>query len=371
MAAEIKIFLNNEAATDEQLGLFGEIRVDQAIGMAAEAELHMAISTDDNGVWSGIEEDFAQPFSRIRIEVKVGEEEDFIALIDGPVIAQRFELSASPDESKLVLVVQDDSVLMNQTEEVVLYEDKTADEVAEIIFTDFGLEYQIDPTLDPAAPLKRAIVQRGTAMQLLRELGRRYGMFVYVVPGDEPGVSIGRFVKPTFEESEFPEILLMGQDRNVATFSAQFDALRPLTAKAGSVGITDKTEVYSETTESDLDLLGEESAHAIVAPAQPTMLARTREEAGDLDEATLAAVNLSSFAYSASAEVDTESYAAVLEPYKVVSVAGAGGYLSGDYLISRVTHLIDDGGYKQQLNLRRNARSAGSGALDSFLAGIF
>lgn len=370
MAAELRIYLNNTAATGEQLALFGDIRVDQAIGMAAEAELDVLISVDDSGVWSSIEEDFTQPFSRIRVEVKVVDDGEFVALIDGPIIAQRFELSSSPEESKLVLVVQDDSVLLNQTEEIALFEDKTADEIADTLFSDFGLDSDVDPVPDPAAPLTRAIVQRGTAMQLLRDLARRHGMFVYVLPGDEPGVSIGRFVKPVFEASEFPEIVLMGQDRNVSSFNAQFDALRPITANAGSVGATDKTDIYSEASASDLGLLGDEATHDIIAPAQPTILARTREEAGDMDQATLAAVNLSSFAYSANAEIDVESYAAVLEPYKVITVAGAGGYLSGDYLISRVTHLIANNGYKQKFNLRRNARSAGTSAVGGLLGGI-
>jgi hypothetical protein len=44
----------------------------------------------------------------------------------------------------------------------------------------------------------------------------------------------------------------------------------------------------------------------------------------------------------------------------VVRVAGVGGFLSGDYLISRVTHLLGDESYRQQFSLRRNARSAGA-----------
>ena len=64
-----------------------------------------------------------------------------------------------------------------------------------------------------------------------------------------------------------------------------------------------------------------------------------------------------------------DSYAGVLLPHRVVSVAGAGGYLSGDWLISHVTHTITDASYKQSVGLRRNARSAGgSGGLSG---GVF
>jgi hypothetical protein len=168
MSAELRIYLNNTAATEEQLALFGDIRVDQAIGMAAEAELDVMLSMDDSGVWSSMEEDFTQPFSRIRIEVKVGEDGEFIPLIDGPIVAQRFELSSSPEDGKLVLVVQDDSVLLNQTEEIEVFDDMTASEVAESIFSDFGFEPEVDDTPDPGSALPRVIVQRGTAMQLFQ-----------------------------------------------------------------------------------------------------------------------------------------------------------------------------------------------------------
>lgn len=359
--AEYRLFLNDEPASEEQLERIGSIRVDQAIGMATEAELHLLVETDEEGVWDGMDEDFAQPFQRVRVEVGLDDGE-FVPLIDGPIVAQRFELSSAPAESEMILVVQDDSVLLNMEEEIALFEDMAAHEIAEQLFDDFGLEPDVEEVVEVGSALVRAVVQRGSAMQLLRELARRHGMFVYVRPGAEAGTSVGVFRRPNLAPSELPELLLMGEDRNVEKFSAEFDALKPMKARADSVSITDKEPLTSETETPDVEPLGDETAHAVIAPAPPTRLARTREEQSDLDEATFAAVNLSSFAFSASAELSADSYAGVLQPYVVISVAGAGGVLSGNYLISRVTHTLDDTGYKQQVNLRRNARSAGSTA---------
>jgi hypothetical protein len=360
-SAEYRLYLDDEAASDEQLDRFGTIRVDQAIGMAAEAELHLMLEVDEEGNWDGMDEDFAQPFARVRIEVSV-DEGDFVPLIDGPIVAQRFELSAAPAESEMILVVQDDGVLMNQKEEIALFEDMGAHEIAEQLFDDFGLEPDVEEVPDAGSALVRAVVQRGSAMQLLRELARRHGMFVYVRPGAEIGTSVGVFRRPNLAPSELPELLLMGEDRNVEKFSAEFDALKPMTARADAVSITDKEPLTSEILAPTVLALGDETAHVTVEPAPATRLTRTREEQSDLDEAVTAAVNLSSFAYSASAEVSAEGYAGVLQPYLVIGVAGAGGVLSGNYLISRVTHVLEDGGYRQQVNLRRNARSTGSTA---------
>ena len=148
-------------------------------------------------------------------------------------------------------------------------------------------------------------------------------------------------------------------------------ATRPLTATVYSVGATDKTVIGSTLDTPDIEALGDEAAHDVLAPAR-TLLARTREEQSDLDEAVFAAVNLSSFAYSAAGEVTADGYAGVMQPYQVLTVVGVGGYLSGDYLISRVSHVLTDDDYRQQFELKRNARSAGSGATDGgLLGGIF
>jgi len=269
----------------------------------------------------------------------------------------------------MTLVVQDDSMRLNLDETVTLFEDKRADEIAAQLFDEFGLEADVDPTPDAGSALARFTVQRGTAMQLLKDLARRHGMFVYVRPGNEPGASVGVFKYPTFERGDLPELLLLGAERNVARFSADFDAMRPVAATAYSVGAGGKTVIGSTLDKPDVETLGDEAAHEIVTPGR-TLLARTREEQSDLDEAVFAAVNSSTFAYTASTEVVADTYKGVLAPYRVVSVAGVGDSLSGDYLISRVTHVLTDESYSQQVELKRNARSAAGGALAGLLGGI-
>ena len=357
--AAIRIYLNDAPASEEQLDLFREIRVDQAIGVAAEAELEIDLTLDDQGQWSVIEDEFAQPFQRIRVEVKLGEGA-FTALIDGPIISQRFELGAGPGDSALTLVVHDDSVLLNQAEEVALFEDKPVHEIAESLISAGGLEPDVQTVTDAGAAQTRYVVQRGTAMQLLRDLARRHGMFVYVRPGDLPGKSVCVFAHPALTPSGASGLLLIGEERNIHKFSVQLDALQPLSTRAGGVRISDKSLLTSAATASSLQALGSDNVHDVLLPTAVSLLSRTREEQNDLDAATTAAVDLSGFAYTATAEIDANDYDQALSPHQIISVAGPGGFLGGDYLISRVHHVINDGGYVQSLTLKRNARSAGA-----------
>lgn len=358
--ATFRLFFDNAPADQERLDRFAEIRVSQAIGMAAEAELELPIGTDLDGAWSGFDDDLTDPFRRVRVEVQLGDGE-FVALIDGPVIGTRYQLSAEPEESRLMLIVQDDSVLLNRDEKVALFEDMASHEIAEQLYAEHGLEAEVDATPAAGAALTRVVVQRGTNMQLIKQLARRHGMFAYVRPGDSPGVSVGVFQRPRLAAGDLPELLLLGPERNVDEFEMAFDALKPTSAAAAGVRIVDKETLSAETSSADLRALGDESAHDVLTAPAATLLARTREEQADLDAATSATVDLSAWAYSARGAVDVDRYAAVLSPHRVVRVAGAGPVLSGEYLVSQVTHVITDATYRQQFSLRRNARSAGGG----------
>lgn len=367
--AEYRVYFDNAPASAEQLAQFTEIRIDQGIDIATEAELDLPVGTDVAGLWPGIEEDFAQPFTRVRIEVKVADA-DFMPLIDGPIVGNRYEMKSAPNQSTMTLVVQDDSVQLNRDEKVALFEDMATQDIVSSLFLDAGLTADVDDAPDAGAALQRVVVQRGTSMQLLRELARRHGMFAYVKPGEAPGLSVGMFKRPQFDAADLPEILLVGDKRNVARFSAEFDALRPIKARAGSVSLADRSVLTSSTDAANTMPLGDVPAHDLTQPAV-MLLTRTREEQADLDAATAATVELSSWAYAANGELDADSYEGVMQPYQLVRVRGIGGYLSGDYLIGRVKHVLTDSAYRQQFSLHRNARSAGGAGGGGLLSGVF
>ncbi|MEP7300225.1 MAG: hypothetical protein ABI699_01755 [Caldimonas sp.] len=367
-SAEFRLYVDNVPASADQLASFSKIRVEQAVGMATAAELELSLIPDDDGVWSGFDEAAAQPFARVRIEIKV-DDADFVALLDGPVVGQRFELDATPDASRLVVIAHDDSVLLDRDEKVVVFENLALADLVKNLIEEPGLSARVAAGLpDAASAVDRFIVQRGTNMQTLRTLARRFGMFVYVEPGPSPGQSVGVFEAAAARDEGLPEIVLLGADRNIATFSAEFDALRPQFAKAGAVRAIDKEQLAASAASASEQPLGDEAAHTIVAPAT-TLLSLTREEQSDLDAATAAVVDVSSWAFSARGEVDADLYPGVLRPYRKLTVTGVGPQLSGDYMIARVLHEIDDGGYRQSFSLSRNARSAGGGG--GPLSGVF
>lgn len=368
--SEFRLYVDNRPASAEQLAGFSSIRVEQAVGMAAAAELQMPLVPDDAGVWAGFDEPAAQPFARVRIDIKVGDG-DFVALLDGPVVGQRFELDTTPDRSHLTIVAHDDSVLLDRDEKVAVHENEPMPALVRSLIEEPGLDARVDGSLpDPASAVDRFFVQRGTNMQALRSLARRFGMFVYVEPGDTPGRSVGVFEPATAHDDGLPQLVLLGADRNIASFSVEFDALRPQAARAGTVRAIDREEIQGEAGSAGEAALGATAAHSLVTPAR-TLLRDTREEQADLDAEASGLADASSWAYVARGELDADLYAGVLRPHRKLTVTGIGPTLSGDYLIARVLHEISDQGYRQSFALARNALSAGGGGGGNPLSGVF
>jgi phage protein D len=366
--AKLRMFLDNAPASEEQLAVFGAIRIEQGIGMATEAQVDVPAGTDEGGTWQYFEDAFVQPFARLRVEVAV-DGADYVPLIDGPVVAQRFQLEATPEASRITLVVHDDSVLLNRDEAVVVFEDRSPSEIAEQIFAEAGFEPRVDAVPAAGSALTRYAVQRGTPMQMLRRLARDHGMFVYVEPGASAGTSVGVFQRPQAQDDELPDLVLRGAERNIGRFAAEFDALRPQAPQAASVLAGDRSIVGAQSPTAPGTPLGAEAVHSVLTPAV-TLLTRTREEQADIDAATAGAADLSSWAWTAQGEVHADGYAGVLRPHRKVTVRGVGGHLSGEYLISRVAHEIRDAGYSQQFSLTRNARGAGAAAAPGLPGGV-
>src|SRR5258708_1180602 len=155
---QFRLFFDNVQVEQAQIDQFTEIRADQAIGLAAEAELDLPVSTDDSGAWSGQDTDFPVPFPPSPTDVHLAPR-GFVPLIDGPVVAQRFALKAEPDDSQVTLVVHDDSVLLNRDEKVVVFEDKAASEIARTLIEEPGLTSQVDNTPPAGGALTRYVVQ--------------------------------------------------------------------------------------------------------------------------------------------------------------------------------------------------------------------
>ena len=362
MTIYYRLFFNNNPATREQLDLVEEITVEQEIDMIWEARIQILIATDDRGNWRGADAEIFSEFTQVRIEIQIGDGA-FIPLIDGPIVELSDRISSEPSQSMTTVIVQDDSVHLNREDEILPFENLLDHEIASQLFGEVeqitSTEIETTPAPGNNSP---TVIQRGTAMQLLRRLARRQGMHAYVLPGTEPGQSIGCFKPFPTETDDLPPLILLGAERNVSEFNPTNNAQAPARVTGFTLNVFDKTVTQRTSDFSSLDLLGEEQTFATESDTAIHILPPRYSDAVDLDRAVAAEALRSSYSTQATGRVINDSYPGILSPYRVVSVRGANPNRSGNYLIRQVTHSLTRSYYAQSFSLQRNAQNSSASA---------
>jgi hypothetical protein len=356
-----RVYFGDRPATVEELARIEEIVVEQEMDMAWEARIRFYLCTDENGRWRHGAEEFAQPFSRVRVEIGSGS--SFTPLIDGPVAGYDTALDSQPGRSNVSLVVRDDSVLMNREERSTVYENRADDAIAREVFGEFP---EIATTrIESPGGARPSVVQRGTAIQFLRELARPHEYHAYVTPGISPGQSIGCFLPDPAEPGSLPPLVLLGADRNLAEIDVTEESEGPELSRAHTLRIADQEIVTAEVRLQDLALmrplppLDSTPATRLVPPEE-----NDREDA---DQRARGQARRRSYAFRVTGKVVPGCYGGILTPYERVTVRAGGTGLSGDWLLTKVTHTITPDLYTQEFEAKADSReepeAAGTGAL--------
>ncbi len=370
---EYKIYYNSEPATQAQLDRVESITVEQEVDMAWEARLEIPLCLDADGTWSSEDENLISSFTRIRVEIRIGAG-DFTPLIDGPIVGHDSSMSSEPGQSSVTLLVHDDSVYLNREERQHRFENRLDHEIAGELFRQFEQigSTDVETTPAPSGDLTPQVAQRGTAMQLLRTLARRNGKHAYVLPGNDPGESMGCFKDFPTETNGLPAMVLLGSERNVSNFTVRRDAQSPSVVHAATVRVTDKSTITRTASFRDRELLGDAAALEDEGESSTQQLTPRHGDSADLDQAVTAEAERSGYAMEATGQVIMGCYTGVLAPYRLVTVRAGETPLSGDYLIMQVTHELTRSIYNQSFTARRNARSSiSSGGLGDLAGSIF
>ena len=347
-----RVWLADRPATEEELARIEEIVVEQAMDTAWEGRIRLSLCLDEQGRWKQRDDAFTRPFARVRVEL--GMDGAFAPLIDGPVASVDTEMDARPGRSALTLVVQDDSVLLDREEEVQVHEDAAEDALARELY---GLLPQItDTRIQTPEGAPRTAVRRGTPMAFLSQLARARDWHAYVLPGEQPGTSIGCYLPDSTGPVALPPLTLMGSGRNLAEVQVSQDGASPERTRAYSLRVDDQGAVTSDTEQQEQALLRD-------FPAQPLdqtairLLPPEDNDREDLDSRTAGRARRAGFAYRLSAKVVPGCYGSMLTPYNKVSIRAGDSPLSGDWLLTKVTHRITPSLYSQELEAKSDSQA--------------
>jgi hypothetical protein len=371
MEQKYRIYLNDEYATQAQLDLVEEIAVIQEIDAQWQASITFATCLDERGYWSRELEQYETGFARARIELKV-DDRSYEPLIDGPIIGHESQFSSEPGQSTVTLSVADDSVFLNREGEFDRHEERSPSDIAREIFRPHLPVLDIQEADPDQTDLDVRTVQNDAPIRFLRRLATLIGYRAYVLPGEEPGQSVGCFRELTTEPSDLPDLVVVGSDRNVRSFEVTRDNEAPSRVTASALSFSDKVVITRTSTFRNLEILGDEQAFE--DEERETAL-RTlppgRSHEDDPQRAVDAATAQTRYPFEATGSLIPGCYPAILQPYKLVNILVGGTPLSGLYLVKRVQHTINRSVYTQEFTVMRDAEASPIDEAGDILSGIF
>ncbi len=283
-------------------------------------------------------------------------------LMDGIITNFQVAPGAEPNSSKLTVIGEDVSVMMDLIERADPYPGMSALMIVNRIlamYAGYSVVPMVLPPLGdrPIPPTEGTPQRNGTDFTILNDMAREAGHVFYIDSMQVPGVNLAYWGPPI--RNGLPQRALtfgMGASTNVGSISFTSDATQPKLV----VGL-----VHESTTGLSLPVLGLPIGSGL--GALPAFIGNapfvgvklpTGDAGGDIARAyALAAAEAersTHAALTASGELDVGRYGAVLRARAPVDVRGVGLTLDGTWYVKSVTHTLTRGSYKQQFNLERD-----------------
>lgn len=337
-----------------------ELEVEEHHELANVFRSKLAIVRGEDGLWSSLDQGAVVPWARVEIKFRVGDREE--PVIVGYVTQVRVHVDAAEGNSYLELVGMDTTSLMSAEEVIKDWPGKSDADIASEIFAKYGLSADVEATEAVHAEAVSTIVQRESDIQFLKRLARRNG-FECVVDGTR-----AFFGPPALGGDPLPALAAhFGDETNLTSFDASWNALRPTTAAFHQIDTITKEVLSSAAGTPDQVRLGRDGPVAPSLPAggAPRAFVRHAVATGlpEMAALTTAIANEAEWFIEARGEVDAVQYGDLLRARRLVPVKGVGELLSGLYYLTSVKHLYTSERYVQQFTARRNATVALPGDL--------
>ena len=355
-----RLYLDNANAEQKLYDMLDSIVIEQAVDLVTEATIDLEMCADDKGNWTGTGEAYATAFKRVRVEIKNGDG-GWVPLIDGPIVARNAKMSSEPGQSMLTLTVYDDSIYLNRVASVRPFEGMSdADVVKKLLGTVTQIDQStlsIDTIPATTSDRTQQRMQRGTEMDLLREITAPYELHVYVRPGKKVGDKSLGFVKKldATKRVSLPALVLLGPDRNIDTFHVRDDVATASRGAAAQLDIGDLSVRSTETSWRDVDLLGDRTAVDDAANVGLELLRPVFAAFAAVPDAAKQLQQGASYTVTATGTTRLACYDGVLQPFEAVNVRGADARLSTTFVIKEVTHTLGRSEYRQDFTLITNA----------------
>jgi phage protein D len=282
-------------------------------------------------------------------------------IFDGCVLSHRLHVGSGTTGSTLTVWGQDSSWLMNLEEKVREFVDMTDAQVAEQIFSEYGITPAQENLQDdsPAHTEDRhSLMQRGSDIQFLRSLARRSGKLCRIVCRDKPGERIGFFATPSLSGDPVITITLNDPEhRNVEELDFSWDVTRPSHVLASQAQFDDDTPegVSADTDQSGLDPMDARDLATFAGRSTTVLVSAPVDDGAELRLRSQATLKEAGWFARSEGETSVERLGRVMRVGDIVRIDGVGSLNSGKYFVWSVRHTIGGDAHRMHFVLYRNA----------------
>ncbi len=325
-----------------------EIEVEEDVAVADVFRVRVALVTRSDGSWNYLDDKRFGLWKRVTIEA--GYPDSAETIIDGYIT--HVEARLAHDEPYLEISGMDMSAAMNLEEKQLAWPNKKDHEIAQAIFSSYGLSYEVEDTVAQYSENVSTILQSETDIRFLRRLAARNGFECYVRGGT------GFFRSPNMQDP--PQKLLaveFGEETNVSEFRVHVDGTPATVAEVRRIDPMEKKEETEMLDASPRRALGDRALSQLRS-GQPDgrVLLRNQAPAATTEmRSRLRHAYESATAFvRAEGQIDSRIYRGVLRAKRLVTIKGAGESFSGLYYVTKVRHTFTADGYTQQFEAYRN-----------------
>lgn len=282
-------------------------------------------------------------------------------LFDGVITDQQFSPGDGPGEGRLTITGEDIGAMMDLVEPQSVEHPAQPEAVIALkliaMYAMYGVVPMVipPPSIDVPLPTKRIPAQQVSDWQYLTELAGRFGYTFHLEPGPAPGMSIAYWGPP--KRVSIPQKAIsvnMGPETNASGLQFRYDGLGT-------------ERVFGVIQDSDLNIPVPVFTFAgmrlplVPMPAWATQTSAKvrafRETGLNTTQAYVKAQAITDASQDkvihVSGQLDASVYSAILLPWGLVGLRGAGFNYDGLYYVKSVRHSIQPGSYTQSFELIR------------------
>jgi phage protein D len=326
-----------------------DLEVEDDVAAAGVFRLRVAITQRRDGSWKHLDDDRFAVWRRVKIDA--GYPGSAETIIDGYIT--HIESRLSSEDPYLEVSGLDVSAAMDLEEKQRAWVNKKDHEIAQDIFSSYGLSYEVEDTVSEHSEDVATILQNDTDIRFLRRLAARNGFECHIHAGT------GFFRSPNMQDP--PQKLLaveFGAETNVSDLLIRVDGTPATLMEIRRIDPLEKLEETETLPASPRRSLGARSLAAlrngqpagrVLVRNQPSTIAR------EMQTRLRHAYERASTFVTAEGEIDSRVYRSVLRARRLVTIKGAGESFSGLYYVTRVRHTFTTDGYTQHFSGYRNA----------------